>query len=38
VRRAKLFYLRELKSKAACLREVERPVAVAAGSGEEQIS
>ena len=30
VRRAKLFYLRELKGKAARLREVDRPLAVAA--------
>jgi len=29
VRRAKLFYLRELKGKAARLREVDRPLAVA---------
>jgi large subunit ribosomal protein L19 len=39
VRRAKLFYLRELKGKAARLREVERPVAAAvapAGAAEEQ--
>jgi large subunit ribosomal protein L19 len=38
VRRAKLFYLRELKGKAARLREAERPVAVAAGAAanEEQ--
>ena len=38
VRRAKLFYLRELKGKAARLREVERPqevvAAVTAGSQE----
>jgi large subunit ribosomal protein L19 len=34
VRRAKLFYLRELKGKAARLREVERPVAAAAGARE----
>jgi large subunit ribosomal protein L19 len=32
VRRAKLFYLRELKGKAARLREVDRPLAVAAGA------
>ena len=38
VRRAKLFYLRELKGKAARLRETERPVAVAAASAEEQSS
>jgi large subunit ribosomal protein L19 len=30
VRRAKLFYLRELKGKAARLREVDRPLAAAA--------
>jgi large subunit ribosomal protein L19 len=38
VRRAKLFYLRALKGKAARLREVERPVPVAAASGEGQSS
>jgi large subunit ribosomal protein L19 len=32
VRRAKLFYLRELKGKAARLREVDRPLAAAAGT------
>ena len=32
VRRAKLFYLRELKGKAARLREVDRPLAVAAAA------
>ena len=37
VRRAKLFYLRELKGKAARLREVERPQeAVAAVTAESQ--
>src|SRR5215471_12572506 len=37
VRRAKLFYLRELKGKAARLREAERPLATAAaGASEEQ--
>ncbi|MGC2697112.1 MAG: 50S ribosomal protein L19 [Candidatus Angelobacter sp.] len=38
VRRAKLFYLRALKGKAARLREVDRPVAVAATAAttEEQ--
>jgi len=36
VRRAKLFYLRELKGKAARLREAERPVAVAAAATEDQ--
>jgi large subunit ribosomal protein L19 len=38
VRRAKLFYLRALKGKAARLREADRPVAVAAGATEEQNS
>ena len=38
VRRAKLFYLRALKGKAARLREADRPVAVAAGATEEQTS
>ena|SRR5579864_5159889 len=32
VRRAKLFYLRDLKGKAARLREADRPLAVAAGA------
>jgi hypothetical protein len=32
------FIYAKLKSKATRLREVERPVAVAAGSGEEQTS
>ena len=32
VRRAKLFYLRELKGKAARLREVDRPLAAAAAT------
>ncbi len=39
VRRAKLFYLRALKGKAARLREVDRPVATAAAApraAEEQ--
>jgi large subunit ribosomal protein L19 len=38
VRRAKLFYLRALKGKAARLREVERPMAAAtpAASGEQK--
>ena len=36
IRRAKLFYLRDLKGKAARLREVERPLVVATGSAEKQ--
>ena len=36
VRRAKLFYLRELKGKAARLREVERPQETAAAAAESQ--
>src|SRR5438270_711407 len=38
VRRAKLFYLRGLKGKAARLREVERPLAVAAPASTEEQS
>ena len=38
VRRAKLFYLRALKGKAARLREADRPVAVAAAATEEKTS
>ena len=38
VRRAKLFYLRELKGKAARLREVERPVATAVAASREEPS
>jgi large subunit ribosomal protein L19 len=36
IRRAKLFYLRDLKGKAARLREVERPLVVATGAAEKQ--
>lgn len=36
VRRAKLFYLRALKGKAARLREADRPLATAAAHAEEQ--
>jgi large subunit ribosomal protein L19 len=36
VRRAKLFYLRALKGKAARLREVERPQETAAAAAESQ--
>jgi large subunit ribosomal protein L19 len=36
VRRAKLFYLRALKGKAARLREVDRPLAAAAAPKGEQ--
>src|SRR5258707_15685653 len=36
VRRAKLFYLRELKGKAARLREVERPQETVAATTETQ--
>ncbi|HET9284410.1 MAG TPA: 50S ribosomal protein L19 [Candidatus Angelobacter sp.] len=36
VRRAKLFYLRALKGKAARLREADRPLAAAAAHAEEQ--
>jgi large subunit ribosomal protein L19 len=35
VRRAKLFYLRALKGKAARLREVDRPVATAAAATKD---
>lgn len=35
VRRAKLFYLRELRGKAARIREKERTVAPAAGAADE---
>ncbi|HEU4416321.1 MAG TPA: 50S ribosomal protein L19 [Candidatus Angelobacter sp.] len=38
VRRAKLFYLRALKGKAARLREVDRPMAVAATTAGEEKS
>jgi large subunit ribosomal protein L19 len=38
VRRAKLFYLRALKGKAARLREVDRPLAVAAAAPAEEQS
>ena len=36
VRRAKLFYLRALKGKAARLREADRPLATASAHAEEQ--
>ena len=36
IRRAKLGYLRNLKGKAARLREVERPLVVAAATAEKQ--
>src|ERR1700682_5146536 len=36
IRRAKLQYLRNLKGKAARLREVERPLVVAAAAAEKQ--
>jgi large subunit ribosomal protein L19 len=38
VRRAKLFYLRGLKGKAARLREVERPQPASVGKGSAQSS
>src|SRR5580704_2370039 len=38
VRRAKLFYLRALKGKAARLREVDRPLAVASAAPAEEQS
>jgi|SRR5579884_1650920 len=38
VRRAKLFYLRALKGKAARLREVDRPLATAAATSAEKQS